>query len=202
MAVDLSSVLTCLGRNKKVAAMPTLKRVRPISVEEYLEGEKLSDTRHEFVGGEVFSIVGASQTHNLIAVNITTALHNRLRGTSCRMFAGTMKLRVGDDFYYPDVLVTCDRSDLEPLYVERPSLIVEVLSPGTVMRDTHEKLLAYQAIASLQEYALVEQDRREIRIYRRAGASWDVASVTGTEPLQLASVDTSVSLDEIYAGVR
>ena len=147
-------------------------------------------------------MVGASQTHNLIAVNVTTALHNYLRGTACRVFAGTMKLRVGNDFYYPDVLVTCDQSDVEPLYVTRPSLIIEVLSPGTAMRDTHEKLLAYQAIASLREYVLVEQDRREIRVYRRAGASWDVASFTGTEPLQLASVDLSVSLDDIYASVK
>jgi Uma2 family endonuclease len=182
--------------------MPTLKKSRPISVEEYIEGEKLSDTRHEFVGGEVFSMVGASQTHNLIVVNITTALHSHLRGTSCRVFAGTMKLRIGNDFYYPDVLITCDRSDVEPLYVALPSLIVDVLSPSTAIRDTHEKLLAYQAIASLQEYVLVEQDRREIRTYRRDGASWDATSVTGEEPLQLVSVDVSLSLEEIYAGVK
>ena len=182
--------------------MPTLKKVRPISVEEYLEGEKLSDTRHELAGGNVFSMVGASQTHNLIAVNITSALHNHLRGTACRVFTGTMKLRIGNDFYYPDVLVTCDRSDVEPLYVERPSLIVEVLLPSTVMRDTGEKLLAYQGIRSLQEYLLVEQDRREVRAYRRAGASWDMTSVAGTETLRLVSVDVSVSLDEIYGGVK
>lgn len=181
--------------------MPTLEKVRPISVEEYIEGEKLSDTRHEFVGGEVFSMVGASQAHDLIVGAFQFALYGHLRGTACRVFSGTMKLRIGDDFYYPDVVVTCDKSDAEPLYVERPSLIVEVLSPSTVMRDTHEKLLAYQAIASLREYVLVEQDRREIRVYRRTGVSWEMASVTGTESLQLASVDVSVPLDEIYRAV-
>lgn len=181
--------------------MPTVKKVRPISVDEYLEGEKLSDTRHEFVGGEVFSMVGASQTHNLIAAAFQFALYGHLLGTACRVFSGTMKLRIGDDFYYPDVLVTCDEADLEPYFVTRPSLIVEVLSPGTAMRDTHEKLLAYQAIDSLREYVLVEQDRREIRVYRRAGAAWDVTGFTGTDSLQLASIDLSLSLDEIYGAV-
>jgi Uma2 family endonuclease len=179
--------------------MPTLKEARPLTVEEYLEGEKLSDARHEFVGGDVFSMVGASQTHNLIAGAFYFVLYGHLRGTGCRVFSGTMKLRVGDDFYYPDVLVTCDKSDVQPLYVERPSLIVEVLSPSTVMRDTHEKLLAYQAIGSLREYVLVEQQRREIRVYRRAGASWDLSNFSGPGPLHLASVDLDVSLDEIYA---
>ncbi len=178
--------------------MSTLKKTRPISVEEYLEGEKVSDARHEFVGGEVFLMVGASQTHNLIAVGITAALHNHLRGTPCRVFAGTMKLRIGSDFYYPDVLVTCDRTDIEPLYVTRPMLIVEVLSPGTVMRDTREKLLAYQAIDSLREYMLVEQERREVRVYRRAATTWDFATYDGTDSVELESVDLSVSFDEIY----
>lgn len=146
-------------------------------------------------------MVGASQVPNLIAGASYFALYGHLRGTACRVFSGTMKLRIGADFYYPDVLVTCDKSDVEPLYVERPSLIVEVLSSSTVMRDTHEKLLAYQSIASLQEYVLVEQDRREVRIYRRAGGTWEVASFTGTDSFRLASIDLHVSLDEIYGSV-
>lgn len=181
--------------------MSTLKKLRPITVEEYLEGEKLSDSRHEFVGGEVYAMVGASQAHNTIAVAVTATLYSQLRGTPCRVFAGTMKLRIGSDFFYPDVVVTCDRTDAEPQFVERPCLIIEVLSPGTAMRDTHEKLLAYQAIASLQEYVLVEQDRREIRIYRRAGAAWDVTTCAGQESLQLDSVGLSLPLDAVYADV-
>jgi Uma2 family endonuclease len=178
--------------------MSTLKKTRPISVEEYLEGEKVSDARHEFVGGEVFLMVGATQAHNLIAAAFQFALYGHLRSTACRVFSGTMKLRIGNDFYYPDVLVICDRTDIEPLYVTRPLLIIEVLSPGTVMRDTREKLLAYQAIDSLREYVLVEQERREVRVYRRAGTTWDFATYGGTDSVQLESVDLSVSFDEIY----
>ncbi|MGE0120376.1 MAG: Uma2 family endonuclease [Dongiaceae bacterium] len=181
--------------------MPTRKKVRPLTVGEYLEGEKLSDTRHEFVGGEVVSMVGATQAHNLIAGALHFALYGHLRGTACRVFGGTMKLRIGDDFYYSDILVTCDKSDVEPLYVERPSLIVEVLSPSTVMRDTHEKLLAYQAIASLRDYVLVEQDRREVRVYRRTNTAWDLASYAGTDAVEMTSVGLSLPLDEIYRGL-
>jgi Uma2 family endonuclease len=181
--------------------MATLRKTRLITVEEYLEGEKVGDTRHEFVGGAVYSMVGASQVHNLIAAAFQFTLYGHLRGTACRVFSGTMKLRIGSDFYYPDVLVTCDRTDVEPLYVTRPSLIVEVLSPGTAMRDTHEKLPAYQGIDSLREYVLAEQERREVRVYRRAGSTWDLATYGGNDIVQLASVDLSVSFDEIYGTV-
>jgi len=181
--------------------MPTLKKTRPISVEEYLEGEKVSDIRHEFVGGEVHAMVGASEAHNLVAGAFYMALRSHLRGTSCRVFMGDMRLRIGSDFYYPDVLVTCSRADADAYFKTLPSLIVEVLSPGTAIRDTHEKLVAYQSIASLREYVIAEQDGREIRVYRRTGTTWNAVTHTGTDTLQLASVDLSLSLDAIYGDV-
>jgi Uma2 family endonuclease len=181
--------------------MSTARRIRPITVEEHLEGEMVGDIRHEFVGGQVFSMVGASQAHNLIAMNIATALHNHLRGTGCRVFGGTMKLRIGDDFYYPDVLVACDRTDAEPYFVTRPSLIVEVLSPGTAVRDTEDKLLAYRSIETLREYVIAEQDRREVRIHRRAGGAWDTSSPSGSQRVRFDSVDLTPSLDEICRDV-
>jgi Uma2 family endonuclease len=181
--------------------MATLRKTRPITVDEYLEGELVGDIRHEFVGGDVYSMVGASEGHNLIAMNVATALHAHLRRTGCRVFAGTMKLRIGDDFYYPDVFVACDRNDADPYFKRRPLLIVEVLSPGTAVRDSEDKLIAYQAVDSLREYVLAEQDRREVRIHRRTGNGWESTTYTGTAKVPLESVDLSLSLDEIYEKV-
>lgn len=48
-------------------------------------------------------------------------------------------------------------------------LIVEVMSPGTAVRDAQDKLAAYQAFVSLREYVLAEQDRRDVRMRRQAG---------------------------------
>jgi len=181
--------------------MATLRKTRPITVDEYLEGEKASDIKHELVGGEVYAMVGASEAHNLISGAFYMALRRHLRGTPCRVFMTDMNLRIGNDFYYPDVLVTCSPADVERYFKTLPTLIVEVLSPATAVRDTREKLVAYQSIDSLREYVLAEQDRREVRVYRRAGATWDLATFAGTAPIELSSVEFSVSLDEIYGDV-
>lgn len=181
--------------------MSTLRKTRPITVEEYLEGELVGDIRHEFVAGEVYSMVGASEAHNLIAGVFQATLFMHLRGTACRVFAGTMKLRSGNDFYYPDVFVACDRTGDAPYSKARPLLIVEVLSPGTAVRDAQEKLVAYQAIETLREYVLAEQDRREVRVISRAGGTWESATYTGAMTLPLESVDLAMSLDEIYGDV-
>lgn len=181
--------------------MSTLTMLRPLSVEEYLEGENRSDDKHEFVAGEVHAMIGTSRAHNRIAGRFYAKLLAHLDGTSCSVFMLDVKLRVGDDFYYPDLLVACDPADSEPLFVTCPRLVIEVLSPGTATRDTREKLVAYQSIESLQEYVLAEQERREVRVYRRAGAGWTLATCAGTAPVELASLDLTLSLDDIYGGI-
>src|SRR5437868_6266415 len=84
-----------------------------ISAEEYLEGERLSEVRHEFVGGRVYAMAGASDDHNRIALNILTQLVEKLRGKRCEPFGADMKLKMpgSEAFYYPDALVACDPSD-------------------------------------------------------------------------------------------
>jgi hypothetical protein len=48
-------------------------------VDTYLQGERRSELRREYVGGEVCAMGDASDAHNLIAMNLETALHGHLR---------------------------------------------------------------------------------------------------------------------------
>ena len=86
-----------------------------ISVEEYLQGEPLSELRHEYVDGEVFAMAGGLLNHNTIALNAASELRTHLRGKPCRAFMADALVRVlafqQDVFYYPDVMVGCDDRD-------------------------------------------------------------------------------------------
>ncbi len=176
------------------------KRIEPLlSVDEYLEGELLSDLRHEYVDGEVYAIVGASDRHGLIAGNLHSALNLRLPDR-CQVFMADMQVRIQtaerDIFYYPDVLVSCDPGDRERYYRERPCLVIEVLSPHSERLDRFEKSLFYRQLDALEEYVLVAQDYRQLEIFRRA-EQWQATKYTqGAVPLH--SVDLSVTVDEIY----
>jgi Uma2 family endonuclease len=172
----------------------------PLSVEEYLEREKRSDVRHEFIEGYLYAMVGASRRHNLIALSIERMLHAALRGTPCRAFVSDLKVQVGERFFYPDVVVSCSGSLDE--HIERePKLIVEVLSPSTEARDRMEKRLAYQSLASLEEYVLVAQDRVHIEVYRRGGPAWVVERYEAGDTARLESVGTSFATEQIYEDV-
>ncbi|MGI8556069.1 MAG: Uma2 family endonuclease, partial [Pyrinomonadaceae bacterium] len=86
--------------------MGLLKLKTKVSVEDYLEGEKISPVKHEYVEGEVFAMAGASDRHNLIAGDIFASLLVHLRNSDCQPFFGDIKVRVTSKvYYYPDVLV-------------------------------------------------------------------------------------------------
>ena len=84
-----------------------------ISPEEYLEGEGSSEIRHEYLGGHVYAMAGATRNHNRIVGNVFGELRERLRGKSCEPYGSDLKLRLsaGRVFYYPDVMVVCDPRD-------------------------------------------------------------------------------------------
>ena len=65
-----------------------LPQPRPgFSPQEYLEWEKLQESRNEYIAGEVFAMVGARDAHNTVTINLLVALRNHLRGGPCRTFA-------------------------------------------------------------------------------------------------------------------
>ncbi|MDX1252877.1 MAG: Uma2 family endonuclease [Gammaproteobacteria bacterium] len=176
----------------------------PLSAEDYLEGELHSEIRHEYVAGRVFAMTGTSRAHNLIALNIATALHAHLRGGPCRVFMSDLKVRVekADAFYYPDIAVTCHPADTQPYYLTHPRLIVEVLSPSTEGIDRREKLLAYQSLDSLDEYVLVAQDTVQVEVYRRDGTGgWWLYTCGEGEELRLDAVDLVLPVAAIYQDV-
>ncbi len=180
------------------------KAVELFTVEEYLEGERKSEGRHEYVTGEVYAMAGASRTHNLIAGNIYAMLKAALRGGGCQTFVEGVKVRIrtrGETrFYYPDVFVSCDPRDTDDYFSDYPSVIFEVLSPDTARLDQREKRWAYQTLDSLHTYILVDQFKSELTIWRRAGDTWESAVLTGKDALlTIAEPAIELPLSEIYA---
>jgi Uma2 family endonuclease len=185
--------------------MSSQAQVVRVTPEEYLRAEGSGEIRHEFVRGQVFDMVGGTDTHNLISLNIASGLRQRLRGGPCRVFMADMKVRVAaaDVFYYPDVLVTCASEDGDAYFKEHPCVIVEVLSQTTEGTDRREKFLASELLASLEEYVLVHQSRRRVEVFRRSApdGEWTKSIHSGEEDVTFESLKISLALSEIYEGL-
>jgi Uma2 family endonuclease len=171
-----------------------------LSVEEYLDREASSPFRHEFVGGVMHLIAGGSKRHNLVAGKIFVAFSSA-SATGCQAYMSDVRLQVGERYYYPDVMVACeDDPGSDELNVTEPCVLVEVLSPSTAGIDRREKLDAYLAIPSLEQYLIVDHERNEVEVHVRAiEGRWTTHRVTADGSLNIRCIDLELSLADVFA---
>jgi Uma2 family endonuclease len=178
--------------------------------EEYLRREQDSLDKHEYYHGEVFAMAGGSPEHSRVIANVIRRLGNKLDGTPCGVFDRNLRVRIPRTilYTYPDVSVVCGPLQFDPLDVRRqtvlnPTLLVEVLSPGTEAWDRGGKFENYQRIDSLREYVLVASETARVETYlRQADGRWLYAAVAGLDAqARLESLGIDLSLADAYAGV-
>jgi Uma2 family endonuclease len=172
-----------------------------VSEEEYLKGELTSEVKHEYIDGSIYAMSGASKNHDRIASNILRKFGNHLEKSPCEAFTSDMKVKVGANYFYPDVTVVCDDKTQAEYYTESPVILVEVLSKSSRRRDEKLKRMVYQTIPTLEEYVLIEQDFVDVEVCRRS-EGWVSKHFFLGEEVTFESIALTIAVEEIYARVE
>jgi len=173
---------------------------------DYLEIERISPIKHEYLQGQVVAMAGASKAHVIITGNLSALLVNHLRGTGCIAYATDMKVRlpVLNLFYYPDVAVTCDDRDLNSSedFILHPKLIVEVLSDSTEAFDRGDKFADYKSNSTLEEYVLIHQKQILVeRFQRKSNNLWSPHIYQVGDTVEFATITFSCAIATLYEKV-
>ncbi len=187
--------------------MSTASQFQPISVLNYLDGERTARQKHEYVNGVVYAMAGGTVQHSRIASNATVSLGSQLRGHKCQVYNSDIKVRVrmslGTRFYYPDVSVVCEPNADSDSFQDAPIVIVEVVSESTRRTDEYEKREAYLTIPSLCVYVLVEQASASAHVYRRLDSGFDREIYTGPDAIiPLPEIKCELALQDLYLNVQ
>lgn len=176
--------------------------VHRMTVEQYLELEKTAEVKHEFHDGLLVAMVGVTQVHALVTLNVGAWLRANLRGGPCRVVVSDFKVHVAaaNRFFYPDVTVYCDASSSpDSLFTAVPKVIVEVLSPSTANYDRGKKFADYRRLDSLEAYVLVDTDWQAVDVFRpTADRIWYITSFGPGEQVPLQSLGLDIPVDAIY----
>jgi Uma2 family endonuclease len=174
-----------------------------ISPEEYLQMERLAETKSEYDDGIVYAMAGASEWHNLIVTGLLSFLRYNLP-PQCRAYPSDMKVRLfrPTRYYYPDVTIVCGQSQFDDKVRDvllNPLVVFEVLSDSTERRDRGRKFNGYQTIDSLQQYVLIWQDEYVVEHFRRDDDQWLYTAIRGLDAtLPLTPANCEIPLREIY----
>jgi Uma2 family endonuclease len=188
-----------------MSAVPKLK----LTPAAYLDFERGSEFRHEYLDGEIFRMSGGSRNHTAIVTNLTVEIGFILKKGPCIFRATDSRVLVSKTglYTYPDILILCKEPEYEhgpkPDTLLNPDIIMEVLSPSTRDYDRTVKFRHYKTLDSLCEYLLIEQDTPIIdHFVRGPGGKWTMETLMGMESsLELATMPLQVAFEDIYRGV-
>jgi Uma2 family endonuclease len=180
-----------------------------ISPEAYFQMETNAESKNEYFNGEIFAMTGASFNHNLIAVNIASALHGALLDSPCYVLASDMKIQVDKarHYVYPDVSIICDViefSEEKDDVVVNPIVLFEILSASTKDYDRGGKFMAYRSITSLRDYILVDQYSHHVEHFQKNDAGqWVLDEYKSQlDAFIIKSAGVELSLKAIYDRVK
>jgi len=179
-------------------------RLHDYSFRDYLAVEEVSNVKHEYLDGEIYAMAGGSVLHAALSAAALAALAGELRGR-CRAYSSDLRIRVLATGLasYPDVTVVCGPVETDPESgdtVVNPTLVVEVLSPGTAEYDLGKKYDSYMQIPSLQAVVYLWQDRRQIEVRQRSnGGAWRAEAAGPGQRAHLAALDCRLDVDALYA---
>jgi Uma2 family endonuclease len=188
--------------------MTAMSKPNFITVADYLSGEEISDVKHEYLGGTVHAMAGATNRHNTITGNSFALLHTQLRGHPCQPFNSDTKVRIEFPdhlrFYYPDAMVVCHPNNAADHFQDQPVVILEVLSDSTRRADLGEKRDAYLTIPSLKVLLFVEPDSPAVTVHRRqpeGGFTLEYHTDLETT-IPLPEINATLPLAELYERVE
>jgi len=180
-----------------------------LSPAEYLAIERQAERKSEYFAGEMFTMAGAIEPHNLIVTNVISELRMQLKKRPCKVYPSDMRVKIPASvlYAYPDVVVVCGKPAFEDEVKDtllNPTVIVEVLSASTEAYDRGKKFEHYSRIPSFCEYLLITQNQPKVEQFtKQDDGKWLYAVAHGLAGvLKLASIDCELALAEVYDKVE
>ena len=139
--------------------------------------------------------------HQRVAAELNTEFTIALRSSGCKTcnVYQPIDYKITDDtILIPDVLIVCD--EIKKPYLDfAPSLVVEILSPSTALKDRNTKYQLYEQ-QQIKYYLIIDTDTREIEIYQSEGGKYVLQPFNNPFNFELSADYTiSVELGNIFS---
>ncbi|WP_442598604.1 type II toxin-antitoxin system prevent-host-death family antitoxin [Neobacillus sp. D3-1R] len=140
--------------------------------EEFLELQRESEERYEYIDGEIYLLASPKTAHQIALTELFVIFYNFFQGKKCRPMVAPYDIelkRTQDNInmVQPDIMIICDLEEKlneHDYYKGVPSLVVEILSESTRRKDMIKKLDLYMS-CGIEEYWIVNPFNKEVTVY-------------------------------------
>ena len=175
-----------------------------VSPLEYLRREREAKTRHEYIDGVVCEMSGAARPHTRLTKNLHGMLYRLLGDGPCENSDQDVKVWIESSrrYYYPDATIACPPNfiDDDNGVIDNPTVVIEVLSPGTRNMDRGAKFADYRTLPTLRDYVLVDSESKRVEVFSLEEGEWK-GRIYAEGAAHLPSLRFELSLNELYRRV-
>lgn len=140
--------------------------------------------------------------HQAVAGNLHGEIRAALKrsGCQCKVYQPLDYKIAEDTILTPDLLIVCE--PITKLYLDFvPNLVVEILSPSTLLKDRNTKY-AYYEKEGVPFYLIVDVDKHIVEMYKLDhGGKYDRVEIDQSTPYTISLGDCSfdITFDDIWS---
>ncbi|UVI31817.1 Uma2 family endonuclease [Paenibacillus spongiae] len=146
--------------------------------------------------------------HQFIVGELHFSLRTFFQNRSCYVFVAPFDVLFSENDDYdspehvtqPDLSVVCSKEQISKKGCHgAPSLIIEVLSPATALKDFNEKFNLYQKYG-VKEYWIVDPGNRTIHLFALQDGSYSVRELYAEQDAIQSAIfaDLTIPLDKLF----
>lgn len=179
-------------------------RKKKFTYQEYLTWD--DDERWEIIQGEAYNMTPApTSVHQRIGGICYRQLDVQLAKSKCIAFmAPTDVVFSEENVVQPDVFVVCEKKKITATAIHgAPTLILEILSPSTGLKDKREKKALYEKYG-VKEYLIIDPEEVYVERYVLKNNAYGSPQIFGKEEiLKLKSLKgVQLDLKELFESLR
>ena len=125
-----------------------------------------ADARAEYINGEIIMQAAPSTDHGDIVDNLFVELRAHFKNKNCKSHSNVKDVRMKDKYkeyahVLPDIFVICEKGTITKKFFEKPTMIIEVLSPSNEYADLITKK-SFMSLIKLMNIGLYPQQKEEL----------------------------------------
>ncbi|MFB5761207.1 Uma2 family endonuclease [Paenibacillus medicaginis] len=168
------------------------------------------DGTWELINGQAYNMTPApTSLHQFIVGELHFALRTFFQNRNCFVFVAPFDVffSEGEDYKspdhvtQPDLSVVCSKDQISKNgCLGAPTVIIEVLSPSTALKDFNEKFNLYQK-HGVQEYWIVDPGNRTVHVYSLQDGSYQIRNLYTEQEIVQSIVfkDLQVPMNRLFS---
>jgi Uma2 family endonuclease len=176
-----------------------------LTVEQYLKKYEGAVGRFELVEGEVIKMAAETAKHVRVKGRVFRALANAIdkKDLDCEAFQDGIAIKISSNTARePDVSVQCGKTaDDNSMLLDKPLIVVEVVSPTSVERDESRKLAEYFTVPTIVHYLIVWPDKAMCYHHKRIANNKILTTIVRSGKIEFDPPGITVSAKDIFGEV-